>query len=222
MPVDWVVVGLDNGGTMNNGTALDAGGRFLLDQLAEVPSEVGRARTRRSSPGRLRASRCFAHRRPVTAVKAVGLDTRVRPRGWRHLVQGRHELRSRRLARLRHPRRAGRTARSPGDLQQRRELGRAVRPPRAVRRGVRAAEFGGRDRGTGLGGGIVQTGHVIKGAAGMAGELGHVPIPLDDLLAREADADLQLRSGGRRGERGLAHRDPEQPAAVLADQVPGS
>jgi predicted NBD/HSP70 family sugar kinase len=36
--------------------------------------------------------------------------------------------------------------------------------------------------GTGLGGGIVEAGKVIKGAAGMAGELGHVPIPLDGLL----------------------------------------
>jgi predicted NBD/HSP70 family sugar kinase len=36
--------------------------------------------------------------------------------------------------------------------------------------------------GTGLGGGIVEGGQVIKGAAGMAGELGHVPIPLDGLL----------------------------------------
>src|SRR5712691_8586765 len=40
MPVDWVVVGLDNGGTTNNGTILDSGGRFLLDRLAEVPSDV--------------------------------------------------------------------------------------------------------------------------------------------------------------------------------------
>jgi predicted NBD/HSP70 family sugar kinase len=37
--------------------------------------------------------------------------------------------------------------------------------------------------GTGLGGGIIHCGRVIKGAAGMAGELGHVPIPLDGLLA---------------------------------------
>ena len=37
--------------------------------------------------------------------------------------------------------------------------------------------------GTGLGGGIVVGGQVVKGAAGMAGELGHVPIPLDGLLA---------------------------------------
>ncbi len=36
--------------------------------------------------------------------------------------------------------------------------------------------------GTGLGGGLIEAGRVIKGAAGMAGELGHVPIPLDGLL----------------------------------------
>src|SRR5262249_58949869 len=40
MSVDWVVVGLDNGGTTNNGTILDSSGRFLLDRMAEVPSEV--------------------------------------------------------------------------------------------------------------------------------------------------------------------------------------
>ena len=40
MAVDWVVVGIDNGGTTNNGTILDSSGRFLLDRMAEVPSEV--------------------------------------------------------------------------------------------------------------------------------------------------------------------------------------
>src|SRR4029434_330577 len=37
--------------------------------------------------------------------------------------------------------------------------------------------------GTGLGGGVIESGRVIKGAAGMAGELGHVQIPLRGLLA---------------------------------------
>jgi predicted NBD/HSP70 family sugar kinase len=36
--------------------------------------------------------------------------------------------------------------------------------------------------GTGLGGGVVEGGRVITGSVGMAGELGHVPIPLHDLL----------------------------------------
>ena len=37
--------------------------------------------------------------------------------------------------------------------------------------------------GTGLGGGVVQNGQVIRGAAGMAGELGHIWLPLEGLLA---------------------------------------
>ena len=36
--------------------------------------------------------------------------------------------------------------------------------------------------GTGFGGGVIQDGHIVKGAAGMAGELGHMPIPMDGLL----------------------------------------
>ena len=37
--------------------------------------------------------------------------------------------------------------------------------------------------GTGLGGGVIEAGRVVQGAAGMAGELGHVHIPMDGLLA---------------------------------------
>jgi predicted NBD/HSP70 family sugar kinase len=36
--------------------------------------------------------------------------------------------------------------------------------------------------GTGLGGGVIESGYVVRGAAGMAGELGHVHIPMDGLL----------------------------------------
>src|SRR6185437_16009584 len=37
--------------------------------------------------------------------------------------------------------------------------------------------------GTGLGGGVIEAGRVVSGAAGMAGELGHVHIPMQGLLA---------------------------------------
>jgi predicted NBD/HSP70 family sugar kinase len=37
--------------------------------------------------------------------------------------------------------------------------------------------------GTGFGGGVIEGGHVVRGAAGMAGELGHVQIPMHGLLA---------------------------------------
>ena len=36
--------------------------------------------------------------------------------------------------------------------------------------------------GTGLGGGVIESGTIIRGAAGMAGELGHVHIPMNGLL----------------------------------------
>jgi glucokinase len=36
--------------------------------------------------------------------------------------------------------------------------------------------------GTGLGGGVIEAGQVVRGAAGMAGELGHVHIPMHGLL----------------------------------------
>ncbi len=36
--------------------------------------------------------------------------------------------------------------------------------------------------GTGLGGGVVERGQIVRGAAGMAGEFGHVQIPMDGLL----------------------------------------
>jgi glucokinase len=37
--------------------------------------------------------------------------------------------------------------------------------------------------GTGLGGGVIEMGAVVRGASGMAGELGHVHIPMNGLLA---------------------------------------
>ncbi len=76
MPVDWVVVGLDNGGTTNNGTILDSEGRFLLDQMAEVPSNV------RDGPDKAIQSLIDAVEQvlaltgvPLAAVRAIGLDT---------------------------------------------------------------------------------------------------------------------------------------------------
>ena len=47
--------------------------------------------------------------------------------------------------------------------------------------------------GTGLGGGVIESGRIVKGAAGMAGELGHVHIPMDGLLGEGSHRRLQLR-----------------------------
>ena len=72
----WVVVGVDNGGTANNGTVLDADDRFLIDRMAEIPSYV------REGPDKAvqalvdsveHALRLVGL--PRSAVRAVGLDT---------------------------------------------------------------------------------------------------------------------------------------------------
>ena len=75
--------------------------------------------------------------------------------------------------------------------------------------------------GTGLGGGVVEAGQVVKGAAGMAGELGHVQIPMDGLLEDGQPLPaVQLRPARRRRERRLADGHREEPAALLADPLP--
>ena len=74
--------------------------------------------------------------------------------------------------------------------------------------------------GTGLGGGVVESGRVVAGAAGMAGELGHVHIPLDGLLGPgQPEPTCACGFTGDVGERRLADRHRAQPAAVLADPV---
>jgi predicted NBD/HSP70 family sugar kinase len=52
--------------------------------------------------------------------------------------------------------------------------------------------------GTGLGGGVVQHGRLVQGAAGMAGELGHVLLPTDGLL--EPGQPVPLCNCGQRGD----------------------
>src|ERR1700727_294067 len=72
----WVVVGVDNADTANNGTALDAEGNFLIDRMAEIPSYV------RQGPDKAVqalvdsvAAVLEILDRPRSAVRAVGLDT---------------------------------------------------------------------------------------------------------------------------------------------------
>ena len=184
MPVDWVVVGLDNGGTMNNGTILDSSGRFLLDQMVEAPSDV------REGPDKAIQSLVDSVQQvleltgvPSTSVRAVGLDTpgpasrdgvisskgatNFGHAGWRGF-----DIRGALADRLGLPVIYNNDGNSAALYAHHVRFG-----PESGQRSSVAAIVG-----TGLGGGIVEGGQVIKGAAGMAGELGHVPIPLDGLL----------------------------------------
>jgi glucokinase len=185
MPVDWVVVGLDNGGTANNGTVLDSSGRFLLDRMAEVPSNV------REGPGKAIQSLVDSVDQvlgltgvPRTSVRAVGLDTpgpasaegiisskgatNFGDAGWRGF-----DIRGALAERLGLP------------VIYNNDGNAAALYAHHVRFGDEADRHSSVSAivGTGLGGGLIEAGRVIKGAAGMAGELGHVPIPMDGLLA---------------------------------------
>ena len=179
-----VVVGLDNGGTTNNATVLDADGRFLVDHLVETPSRV------REGPAVAveALAESFEQILAITGtsreeVLGVGLDTpgpasadgiisfrgavNFSDAGWRGFdIRGAVETR----------------------------IGLPViynNDANAASLYAHHAHFGAdADRrssvslivGTGLGGGVVEGGQVVRGAAGMAGELGHIRIPTEGLL----------------------------------------
>ncbi len=179
-----VVVGLDNGGNANKPTVLDAAGRFLVDELVEMPSRV------LDGPGVAVEALAEAFTRvlalteiPVAAVRGVGLDTPgpasadgvISSKGstnfsmpeWRGF-----DIRGALEARLGLPVVYSNDGNAAALYAHHVHFG-----ADAGRRSSVAAVVG-----TGLGGGLVESGHVVRGAAGMAGELGHVRIPLEGIL----------------------------------------
>src|SRR5256886_1534725 len=181
---ELVVVGLDNGGTANNATVLDASGRFLVDHLVETPSHVldGPAvaveALAEALDGGLKGTRG-----DHAQVAAVGLDT-PGPASADGVIS------SKGSTNFSQP--AWRGFDFRGALQTR--LGLPVvynNDGNAAALYAHYAYFGATAHehssisaivGTGLGGGVIEGGRVVKGAAGMAGELGHVFIPMDGLL----------------------------------------
>jgi len=182
---DWVVVGLDNGGTCNNATVLTESGEFLVDQLVENDSrvtdgpEAAVASLAASFDGILDLTGT-----PRDFVRAVGLDTPgpasadgvISSKGGTNFVHSAWR-----------------------GFDFRRALEVRIGLPVVYNNDGNAAAlyahhafFGDRAHenssvsaivGTGLGGGVVEAGRVVQGAAGMAGELGHVHIPMEGLLA---------------------------------------
>ena len=181
----WVVVGLDNGGTSNSATLLDGSRRFLVDRLVESPSRV------REGPDVAVGALVEAVDQVLRlvgvareSVRAVGLGT-PGPAS----VDG--VISSKGSTNFSHPAWHGFAFR--GALEHRLGVpviynndGNAAAlwahhehfgPSAPLRSSVSAIV------GTGLGGGVIEAGRVIRGAAGMAGELGHVHIPMEGLLA---------------------------------------
>jgi glucokinase len=180
----WIVVGLDNGGNKNNATVLDHTGRFLVGELIETPSRVTEGPE--VAVAALVAAFDDVLKRTGSdraQVRAVGLDTpgpssaegvisskgstNFAHPGWRN-----YDFRGALETRLGLPvvyNNDGNAAALYAHYQ--------LFGPLAPQRGSVSAIVG-----TGLGGGVIEKGQVLKGAAGMAGELGHVHIPMHGLL----------------------------------------
>jgi len=194
------VVGLDNGGTSNNATLLDSTGRFLVDRLVESPSHVQEGPAV-AVEALVQAMHNVLDRVgvPVERVRAVGLDT-PGPASATGVISAKGSTN------FRHPDWCGFDIR--GALEQRlglpvvydNDANAAALYAHHVRFGPAAGEHSSVAAivGTGLGGGIIERGHVVKGAAGMAAELGHVHIPLRGLL--EPDQPLPSCNCGFEGD----------------------
>jgi predicted NBD/HSP70 family sugar kinase len=180
-----VVVGLDVGGTTTNATVLEIGGGFLVDRMVETPSRV------KEGPAIAIETLVMATDRvlelagvPAAAVVAVGLDT-PGPASAEGVLSStgatnfsapawhRFDFRTALQDRLGLPVSYLNDANAAALYAHHSHFG-----PGAARHSSVSAIVG-----TGLGGGVVEHGRVIRGAAGMAGELGHVHIPMPGLLA---------------------------------------
>ncbi|HEV7900176.1 MAG TPA: ROK family protein [Planosporangium sp.] len=179
-----VVVGLDNGGNCNNATVLDASGRFLVDRLCETPSLV------QQGPDVAVQSLvdAFEHVLEVTgtartAVAAVGLDT-PGPASATGVISSRGSTNFSQPAWRGFDIRGALEARLGLPVVYNNDGNAAALYAHHVQFGARAAAHSSVSAivGTGLGGGVIEGGRVVKGAAGMAGELGHVHIPMHGLL----------------------------------------
>jgi glucokinase len=185
--VQSVIVGLDNGGTKNNATVLDGDGAFLVDRLVETPSRV--------HEGPDVAVQALVESMehileltgvPRASVAAVGLDT-PGPASADGVISSKGSTNF--------------SAPAWRGFDIRTALENRIGLPVIYNNDANAAAlyahhaYFGDDApnrssvsaivGTGLGGGIIEQGRIVRGAAGMAAELGHVQIPLDGLI--EAD-----------------------------------
>jgi glucokinase len=180
----WVVVGIDNGGNTNNATVLEPSGRFVVDSMIETPSRVLEG-AEIAVEALARAFDDVLERTGVSRerVRAVGLDS-PGPASADGVIS------SRGSTNFAHP--SWRNFDYRGALEKR--LGRPVvynndgnaaalyahyqcYGPAGMSRSSIAAIVG-----TGLGGGVIEKGHIVKGGNGFAGELGHVHIPMEGLL----------------------------------------
>jgi predicted NBD/HSP70 family sugar kinase len=181
---DWVTVGIDNGGTANNGTVLAADGTFLVAEMAELPSLV------LEGPDKAITALVDSFEKvlamtgvPRSSVRAVGLDTPGPASADGVLVTGG-------ATNFGHPDwskfniRAALEERLGIPVLYNNDGNAAALYAHHVRHGADAEERSSVSAivGTGFGGGVINDGRIVKGASGMAGELGHMAIPMAGLL----------------------------------------
>jgi glucokinase len=181
----WVVAGLDVGGNTINATVLDSAGRFLVEEMVESPSFV-REGPEKAIDALAGALDDILERTGLarSQVRAIGLDT-PGP------VTSDGVLSSRGATNFGNAEWRGFDVRSAMEAR----TGLPVvfnNDANAAALYAHHAHFGAENArhrssvsvivGTGLGGGVVEAGVVISGANGMAGELGHIWIPMDGLL----------------------------------------
>ena len=181
-----VVVGIDVGGTKTNATVLSETGTFLIDHMVEVPSRVtdGPAAAIEAIAAVFSAvlHEASAVGRPVLA---VGLDTPgpataggvSSRRGSTNFAQEEwwgFDVRAAVEEALGLPVIYNNDGNAAALYAHQQHYGLLS----AQRSSVAAIV------GTGLGGGVVELGAVVRGASGMAGELGHVHIPMHGLLVQ--------------------------------------
>jgi glucokinase len=181
----WVVVGIDNGGTSNNATILDASGRFLVDRLVEMPSLVTEGPEVAVDAMAEALDNVLALTgTPPDAVRGVGLDT-PGPASADGVISSKGATNFSQPAWRGFDVRGALEARLGLPVVYNNDANAAALYAHHVRFGANAAGHSSISAivGTGLGGGVIEAGRVVKGAAGMAGELGHVQIPMYGLLA---------------------------------------
>jgi glucokinase len=181
----WVVVGIDNGGTSNNATILDASGRFLVDRLVEMPSLVTEGPEVAVDAMAEALDNVLALTgTPPDAVRGVGLDT-PGPASADGVISSKGATNFAQPAWRGFDVRGALEARLGLPVVYNNDANAAALYAHHVRFGANAAGHSSISAivGTGLGGGVIEGGRVVRGAAGMAGELGHVHIPMYGLLA---------------------------------------
>lgn len=179
------VVGLDNGGTANKFTVMSRSGEFLVDRLVELPSRVTEGPTAAIAA----LVEAFEAALELAAVDradvlGVGFDTPgpatadgvISSRGgtnFAHADWRGFDFRSALEHALDLPVVYSNDGNAAALYAHHEHFGAIAGERSSISAIV----------GTGLGGGVIETGRIVKGAAGMAGELGHVHVPMAGLLA---------------------------------------